>query len=84
MSRNRKTSKVMYLKSTLGFDKSHEGKPGEGITVGCSQCEALCINGVPTHETGCPNATKECKGCDERIPARGRNYCASCDELEGL
>lgn len=32
-----------------GFDK------GRG---GCSQCAALSINGLPTHETGCPNASR--------------------------
>lgn len=25
----------------------------------CDQCEMLSINGVPCHETGCPNANKE-------------------------
>ena len=33
----------------------------------CDQCEALMINGVHCHETGCPDAwkdyTKECKWC---------------------
>ena len=24
----------------------------------CDQCEMLSINGVPCHETGCPNARK--------------------------
>ena len=39
-----------------GFDKT--------VRVGvkryyiqCSQCEALVINGIPTHERGCPNST---------------------------
>jgi hypothetical protein len=26
--------------------------------VRCSQCEALCINGVACHERGCPNAKR--------------------------
>lgn len=30
----------------LGFDKGPRG---------CSQCEAISINGMPCHETGCPN-----------------------------
>ena len=25
---------------------------------GCDQCEMLMVNGVPTHEQGCPNAKK--------------------------
>lgn len=28
------------------------------IKVGCSQCEAVVINGVACHEHGCPNAAK--------------------------
>jgi hypothetical protein len=24
------------------------------MRVHCDQCEAICINGVPCHETGCP------------------------------
>ena len=24
----------------------------------CNQCEMLSINGIPCHETGCPNARK--------------------------
>ena len=40
----------------LGFDKG---------SAGCSSCQALSINGQPTHETGCPNQTHICKGCDD-------------------
>ena len=29
------------------------------MSVSCNQCEALMINGVFCHETGCPN-TKAC------------------------
>jgi hypothetical protein len=36
----------------------------------CDQCEALRINGVYCHETGCPNAWKQAKG-----------YCDNCGEL---
>lgn len=25
------------------------------VRVGCSQCQAMCINGIPVHERGCPN-----------------------------
>ena len=69
----------MSIKSLAarGFDKSRQVKPGEHIRVGCSQCEALCINGVPTHEIGCPNAMHECAGCNEIIPMR-QKYCATC------
>jgi len=26
--------------------------------VNCNQCEMLSINGIPCHETGCPNSKK--------------------------
>lgn len=41
-----------------GFDKSVRVGVKEFL-VRCSQCEALVINGVPTHERGCPNARKD-------------------------
>lgn len=37
-----------------GFDRCSE-LASESIQVRCSQCAALVINGVPCHETGCPN-----------------------------
>jgi len=59
----------------LGFNKSKhipftkieqfQGKYQILVTkyhVSCSQCEALCINGMPTHETGCPNQRREKEG----------------------
>jgi len=36
-----------------GFDKSRV--VGDHCRLGCSQCEALAINGKACHETGCPN-----------------------------
>ena len=49
------------------------------ISVACSQCAALVINGVACHETGCPNAMKECRGCNNLIPARPwAKYCEDC------
>lgn len=43
-----------------GFDKSGTVGPCEDGTffarVGCSQCQAAVICGVPCHEHGCPNA----------------------------
>lgn len=48
-----------------------------GYRVRCSACEALVINDVACHETGCPNATHECEGCNELIPRRQR-YCDEC------
>jgi len=43
----------------LGFDKSYHVPFTKQFHVGCSQCEALCINGIPCHETGCLNEKKE-------------------------
>jgi hypothetical protein len=42
-----------------GFDRSSCSQDEEcSFRVRCSQCEALVINGVPCHETGCPNAKR--------------------------
>ena len=43
----------------------------------CSQCTVTVINGIPCHETGCANARRECRGCNELIPVR-QKYCESC------
>jgi len=50
--------KLAQLKS-LGFDKSYHIPFTKSFHVECSQCEALCINGIPTHETGCPHSVRE-------------------------
>ena len=60
----------------LGFDQSFHIDFTNAYKVRCSCCEALCINGVPTHERGCPNTRYECKGCGELIEFKG--YCADC------
>ena len=64
---------------SLGFDRSVRGGAigRESYLVACGQCDAAVINGVPVHETGCRNATRECSGCDAQIPARAR-YCLEC------
>lgn len=49
-----KISRIKQIKA-LGFDKSYHIKFTKSYHIECSQCEALCINGTPTHETGCPN-----------------------------
>ena len=36
-----------------GFDNTYASKGV--ISPRCSQCEALVINGMACHETGCPN-----------------------------
>ncbi len=44
-----------------GFDKSEYNRSSGRHHVRCSQCEALVINGMACHETGCPNEKKEAK-----------------------
>ena len=53
----------------LGFDLSRAVPFERGVRVRCSQCEALCINGIPTHERGCPNARPR----DEHDETEGRD-----------
>lgn len=65
---------------SLGFVGSYRTR--DGIAVRCDSCEALVINGHPTHERGCPNAPRvnpahECAGCNTFIPATFK-YCAGC------
>lgn len=60
-----------------GFDESKNIPFTPGARVRCSQCSALAINGYPSHETGCPNARHECRGCNALIPVRQR-YCEDC------
>lgn len=61
----------------LGFSDSEHIPFTRQYRVKCHSCEALVINGTPTHETGCREATHECHGCFETIPARQR-YCSNC------
>jgi hypothetical protein len=63
-----------------GFDRSHveyDDDDAPFIDVECSQCDALCVNGTPCHETGCPNTVFECRGCNARM-ARAGSYCRAC------
>jgi hypothetical protein len=45
--------------------------------AGCSSCEILVINGVPCHETGCPDAWKdeerECRWCGGKFKPEEKN-----------
>lgn len=47
----------------------------------CSSCEVININGIPCHETGCPEAykdtTRSCKWCghDFKPEERHQNCC---------
>lgn len=60
-----------------GFDESRRVEGG-AYQACCSQCEALVINGHPTHEEGCPHAVHACAGCNALVPIR-QEYCLDCD-----
>ena len=38
-----------------GFDESYYNPSTKTTRLKCSQCQALAINGIATHERGCPN-----------------------------
>ncbi len=38
-----------------GFDKTTYSSRYCSVRPRCSQCQALCINGIACHETNCPN-----------------------------
>ncbi len=61
----------------LGFDDSIHVPFTREYKVRCTQCQAACVNGVPTHEHGCPNAVHECKGCNTLVSMNVR-YCEDC------
>jgi hypothetical protein len=47
-----------------GFDRTRIGEPEDRwssypIYPRCSQCEALCVNGIACHEIGCPNIRRD-------------------------
>lgn len=46
------------LREQQGFDASYVSSDGYA-RVKCSQCEALVINGMATHETGCQNTPRD-------------------------
>lgn len=52
--------------------------------MACRSCEMLNINGIPTHETGCPDAwktyTRKCAWCGETFkPEEKHQDCCSED-----
>ena len=68
------TQQMRQALEAHGFDAI---APGRFARPKCSQCEALVINGVATHEIGCPNTVHECHGCNNLIPVRVK-YCEDC------
>lgn len=67
----------------LGFDCSEiDARDGQSVLrVRCSQCQAATVNGIPCHEHGCPNQTRECEECEAPIK-RGLRLCESCANPE--
>ena len=59
-----------------GFDNSRVSG-AHTVRIGCTACDAIAIQGVACHESGCPNAQKECAGCNELVPMRVK-YCEDC------
>jgi hypothetical protein len=54
----RQTMRTLDALESQGFDCCRLASYGGGqysVRVRCSQCEALVINGMATHESGCPN-----------------------------
>lgn len=76
-------SQLIQSLEQRGFDRCAEDgyldvETGKfSVSVSCSQCEALVINGVACHEHGCPNETHECWECETPIPKKYR-LCESC------
>lgn len=66
----------------LGFDLSYTIPFERGARIKCSQCEAVCINGVPCHERGCPNETFECAECEGGRVQRKGATCEGCIEAQ--
>jgi hypothetical protein len=73
--RNKKTGILASLVRG-GFDKSRIEVRERGVTVGCSQCDAVSICGIACHENGCPNRPRRCAECGDSVP---RGEMCSCE-----
>lgn len=70
------TKKNIRYYRAWGFDETKRASTGRYI-VKCSACAVSAINGVHTHEGGCPNMKRRCRGCDNIIP-HNQIYCKDC------
>ena len=43
----------------MGFDLTENVPFTKRYRIGCSQCQAMAINGVACHEHGCPNQPRD-------------------------
>lgn len=68
--------RTMHLEG-LGFTVTPVFRRPNLLAVSCTQCQALVINGIATHESGCQNARHECAGCSAWVPVRVK-YCPEC------
>lgn len=64
MSPRRRPSRVQQLRS-VGFDMSSAIPFRKLWKVKCSGCVALIINGIPTHERGCPNEPRAARDAED-------------------
>jgi hypothetical protein len=71
------TSRLAHYRHVLGFDTTEHIPFSTRYRIQCSRCVPAVIMGTPTHERTCPNESKECNGCGNRVKASLR-YCEDC------
>lgn len=83
---------IQYADALIEHDKFDRSIPyhaykedAEGwvVRVGCSQCQAVNINGVSCHETGCPNVVTyvECYSCGAEFRRGDSHECEEFDDM---
>lgn len=74
MTKQQAETRANELADLYGFDQCVERTDDDDIDesdrdyyvrIGCSQCAAVCINGVPCHETGCSNVVRDTDDTDD-------------------
>lgn len=70
-------SRLSYYRDVLGFDRAEHIPFTSTYRIRCSACSPSVVNGLPLHERGCPHDTRECAGCNARVPANVK-YCEDC------
>jgi hypothetical protein len=66
-----------------GFDQSYAIPFQHAWHIGCSECQALAVNGVATHESGCPNRRDpdaRCDHCGDVLPRHPYTHSSLDDE----
>jgi hypothetical protein len=72
------TEQLILALEQRGFNVSEDGR------VSCDQCAALVINGMATHELGCPNQKGQCRECGGTAESRHARLCKECFEGEAV